>query len=327
VRAPWVGRSRFEVTGWIVLTIVIGGLMVLPWLRVIDGDDGEAPAPERVVAEVDAASDTTADDEALDADDGEAGGTTTTTQLEFEWERYEVGECLDWAPDDPWQSTEHVDCTVPHRMEVIGTAPLDDLVERPTDWTALADERCTPLVEPYLGRALSFDDRLALHWIHPLDDAWDDGIRELVCGVAGREDTVDAGVLSEAAETIDPALHRPVGTCVALVDATVPDAGTVPIECVQPHHFEVAGPIAVPGTAYPDDAAWGNVTRACADVVTAATGVPVGTGAGEHAAFVQLISEPAWAAGARSTDCWVALLGADGAPVSTTDTLVARDPG
>jgi hypothetical protein len=181
-----------------------------------------------------------------------------------------------------------------------------------------------PLVDPYLGRALVSDDRLTIYAIHPLQGSWDDGVRELVCGLAGRDDTVDAGVLTDAATTIVPALHRPVGTCLALVDADVPASGTEPVACEQPHQFEVVGSIVVPDRpTYPDDAAWTEITLGCHDVVTAATGLAVGDAPGEHAAYVQLISEPAWAAGGRTTDCWVALVGPDGRPAAMTDTVVA----
>jgi hypothetical protein len=322
VRTPWARHDGARV-GRVVSAVVVGAVAAV--LGAGCGGDGGA-GPD--LADVAATGETDQTDErgSEPADDGGTtiAGVTTTTSLEFDWESYEPGECLDWALDGPRQSTDRVDCTDPHRMEVIGSVALDDLAERPADWGPVVDERCTPLVEPYLGRVLAPDDRLVLHWIHPLEDAWDDGIRELWCGLAARDDTTDAGVLREPARVLEPALHRPQGTCVALVDAAVPDAGTEPVDCGQPHQFQVVGTIAIPDRpAFPDDTAWDEITDGCAEVGTAATGLAMGFDPGEHAAYVQLISEHAWAAGARSTDCWVALLGPDGGPEATTDTVVA----
>jgi hypothetical protein len=317
VRAPWVGRSRFEVTGWIVLTIVIGGLLVLPWLRVIDGDD-ESSAPERAVADDPVTDDTS------DEGSARAGGTTTTLDIEFEAENYAVGECLDWDPDDRRQATDTVDCAEPHRMEVVGTVELWELDEFPGDeeWDALRLERCTPLVEDYLGRPHDSQGRFTLFSIQPLAESWRISDHTLTCGLAARPETTDAGVVAGRVVDLDPSYHQAAGTCWAEGD----DGLLGSIGCDAPHHHEVVGAIEV-GDAdepYPNALAWGSASNACAEQVEAYTGEAVTGEAGDLSAYAPSISEASWAAGARSTDCWVSRLDSYGQAAELTGSLAAE---
>jgi hypothetical protein len=329
VRAPWRGRSRFELTGWVVLTIVIGALMAWPWLRVIDDDD-EAGASEPIAAEGDDAGatrpagdgDQTPGGDELPGGDEPPGGTTTTVDNEFESEEYAVGECLDWDPTDPYQATDTVDCSEPHRMEVVGDVDLSDHDDFPTDeeWAQLTVDRCTPLADDFLGRPFDPDGRFTLYTLAPVADGWHVSDHTLVCGLAGRPGSTDGGVLAGRAVDLDPSFHQSVGSCWA-----DNGEGLVAVGCEAPHHYEVVGPIEVrqDDDDYPTSTEWVAVFDACAGPVEAYTGETVTREVGDLSADARVISEASWAAGARSTDCWVSRRNSFGEPAELTGSLAA----
>lgn len=148
----------------------------------------------------DAATSTTATTAATDTTDGGAptSETTATTVDENEVSAFElgIGDCFDVterAGDDGAvvETVTLVDCDEPHRAEVFAietieaadTDPFPGVEER--DATAMG--LCEPGFEEFVGIP-AVESELALVWLAPTEESWDDGDREVTCAVSATGD-------------------------------------------------------------------------------------------------------------------------------------------
>ncbi|MEU0796053.1 septum formation family protein [Amycolatopsis sp. NPDC005961] len=150
------------------------------------------------------------------------------------------GSCLTWNNADASDASK-VACTQPHKFEVtalvdIGAqfpegAPVPSLEQ----WQQIAQQKCTSDVKPYLGHNLDPYGKLTTNLLRPTPSQWDDGDRQLRCGLqwAGPGGTLLA--TTGPAKEQDQSLVFEPGTCLALQGKGVGD----PLECTKPHSYEI----------------------------------------------------------------------------------------
>jgi len=148
------------------------------------------------------------------------------------------GTCLSWARPDAADATV-VDCVQPHLFEQAGSVTLTDQAALPDDrkWRQLVAERCTPVIQQYLGGNFDPGGRFRIGALKPSKAKWDDGDRELRCGL---QSSSKSGALfpmaGKAAEGDQSNVQQP-GTCLAVDGRSVGD----PIDCAGPHAVETVG--------------------------------------------------------------------------------------
>ncbi|MCW0213794.1 MAG: septum formation family protein [Pseudonocardia sp.] len=158
------------------------------------------------------------------------------------------GTCLNWSRKDA-ADTAVVECAQPHLFEQAGTVALTDQPALPDDrtWQQLVNERCTPVVLGYLNGKFDPDGRYRVGALKPSQKKWDDGNRDLRCGL---QSASHSGALypmtGRAAEQDQSGVYEP-GTCLAIDGRTVGD----PISCDLPHAVETVGIVDL-GTKFPD---------------------------------------------------------------------------
>jgi hypothetical protein len=150
------------------------------------------------------------------------------------------GTCLTWKSPDA-TDTRRVPCAESHLFEV--TSIVDIGAQYPAgvptpnleQWQEIARSRCTVDVKPYLGRTLDPYGRLSMNLLRPTAAQWEDGDRQLRCGLqwAGPGGKLQP-TTGAAKEQNQSAVWEP-GTCLALLNNSFGD----PIDCVQPHSYEI----------------------------------------------------------------------------------------
>ncbi len=94
-----------------------------------------------------------------------------------------AGDCFD-DPDgavDEVTDLPLVDCEEPHDNEVYAATELPDGdFPGPDQTLALAEDRCLPAFEPYVGQPYEASELFAT-WLVPTEGSWQDGDREIVC--------------------------------------------------------------------------------------------------------------------------------------------------
>lgn len=150
------------------------------------------------------------------------------------------GTCLTWKSPDA-TDTRRVPCAEPHLFEV--TSIVDIGAQYPAgvptpnleQWQEIARSRCTVDVKPYLGRTLDPYGRLSMNLLRPTAAQWEDGDRQLRCGLqwAGPGGKLQP-TTGAAKEQNQSAVWEP-GTCLALLNNSFGD----PIDCAQPHSYEI----------------------------------------------------------------------------------------
>ncbi|WP_345380689.1 septum formation family protein [Pseudonocardia yuanmonensis] len=219
------------------------------------------------------------------------------------------GTCLNWARADA-ADTAVVDCARPHLFEQAGTVQLADQQALPDDSTMrqLVNERCTPIVLQYLGGKFDPNGKFRVGALKPSQKKWDEGSRELRCGV---QSASRSGALypltGKAADQDQSGVYEP-GTCLAIDGPRVGD----PTDCAGPHAVEAVGivdlaqkfPEGFPAVGDQD----GFLQPECSRI------------AGEYAGGSQVISdkkltvywdnvtEESWNAGTRKVNCNLAAL-------------------
>ncbi|MFR9803253.1 septum formation family protein [Pseudonocardia sp. RS010] len=219
------------------------------------------------------------------------------------------GTCLNWTRADA-ADTAVVDCAQPHLFEQAGTVRLADQPNLPDDATMrqLVNERCTPVVLQYLGGRFDPNGKFRVGALKPAQKKWDEGDRELRCGVQSASRSGALYPLSgRAAEQDQSGVHEP-GTCLAIDGPRVGD----PTDCAGPHAVETVGvvdlsekfPEGFPAVGDQD----GFLQPECSRI------------AGEYAGGDQVISdkgltvywdnvtEESWNAGTRKVNCNLAAL-------------------
>ncbi|SHK78340.1 Septum formation [Pseudonocardia thermophila] len=145
------------------------------------------------------------------------------------------GTCLTWTRVDAADATV-VECAQPHLFEQAGAVILADQAVLPDDrkWRQLVSERCTPLVKQYLGKELDPNGKFRIGALKPSAAKWEDGDRELRCGLqsASRSGALYP-LVGRAAEVDQSNVFQP-GTCLGIDGKTVGD----PADCAGPHAVE-----------------------------------------------------------------------------------------
>nr|WP_240519367.1 septum formation family protein [Amycolatopsis antarctica] len=162
------------------------------------------------------------------------------------------GSCLTWDAADA-NDARTVPCAESHLFEVTGVVSIGDKYppgaaspDLPL-WRQIAQERCREGANTYLGKPLDPYGRLALGVLRPTEDQWDEGDRELRCGIqwAGPGGGLQK-ITGPAAEQEQSDVWK-VGSCLALTGKTVGD----PIGCTKPHAYEIVAEVNL-GEKFPD---------------------------------------------------------------------------
>lgn len=171
---------------------------------------------------------------------GTGGGAPKLSPAAKEAFQSPPGTCLTWSSPDGTDA-RRVPCTEPHLFEV--TSIVDIGAQYPPgvpspsleQWQEISRSRCTVDVKPYLGRALDPYGRLSMNLLRPTAAQWEDGDRQLRCGLqwAGQGGKLQP-TTGPAKEQNQSAVWEP-GTCLALLNNSFGD----PIDCAQPHSYEM----------------------------------------------------------------------------------------
>jgi hypothetical protein len=219
------------------------------------------------------------------------------------------GTCLTWSRADA-ADTALVDCGQPHLFEQAGPVVLGDQVALPSDevFRQLVAERCEPVVLDYLGGALDPQGRFRVGALKPSPTKWDQGDRELRCGLqtASRSGALYP-IVGTVAENDQSAVEEP-GTCLAIDGTRVGD----PVACSGPHALETVGivdlsdqfPDAFP--AVPDQDSY--LQTRCAEVAAEYAGGETVVADKGLTVYWNNMAEESWNAGSRRVNCNVAAL-------------------
>jgi len=171
---------------------------------------------------------------------GTGGGTGKLSAAAEEAFHPPPGSCLAW--NNPDASDAHkVACTQGHLFEVTGVAdigaqyPAGAPAPSLDQWQQIAQQKCTADVKPYLGHKLDPYGKLTTNLLRPTAAQWDDGDRQLRCGLQWAGPAGKLQPLTGPAKEQDQSLVWEPGTCLALVGKGVGD----PIDCTQPHSYEI----------------------------------------------------------------------------------------
>lgn len=219
------------------------------------------------------------------------------------------GSCLTWTRPDA-ADTQLVDCAKKHLFEQAGSVPLTDQVALPDDQVMrqLVNDRCTPVVSSYLGNELDPAGRYRVGALKPSPSRWDDGDRELRCGLQSASRSGALYPLTGKAVGSDQSNVQEPGTCLAIDGKTIGD----PVACSGQHAVETVGVVDL-GQKFPDAFPAvgdqdGFLQPECARI------------AGEYAGSADVISkkgltvywdnitEESWGAGSRKVNCNLAAL-------------------
>jgi hypothetical protein len=242
------------------------------------------------------------------------------------------GTCLTWTRPDA-VDTALVDCALPHLFEQAGTVQLTDQLALPSDATfrQLVDERCGPVVMAYLNNVFDPDGRYRVGALKPSTSKWEQGDRELRCGLqsASRSGALypNTGRVADA----DQANVEEAGVCLGIDGRSVGD----PVDCASPHALETVGIVDLAGD-FPDGYPQipdqdGLLQTRCNEIAAAYAGGPTVAADKGLTVYWNNIGEASWAAGTKRVNCNVAALLPDSsgfAPVTgsvTGDVVVGAE--
>lgn len=238
-----------------------------------------------------------------------AGATTVNPVMAAQ-----AGDCLNWTRKD-LADVAKVDCASQHLFEVTGVADISAAhgpqAPFPDDaqWQQISQEQCAKMSLDYLGGKFDPFGKYTVGPLNPGERLWGEGQRTLRCGlqVAG-----PAGGLLPAygtARTQDQSDVYDPGVCLGITETrSVAD----PVECVQPHTFEITGVVALPPGEFPaaeaqDDFMAGECARITAEYTG---GVDIRA---QGLIFTWDTRAPeSWAAGSRLANCKVGATPTDG---------------
>jgi hypothetical protein len=219
------------------------------------------------------------------------------------------GTCLNWTHPDA-SDTTIVDCAQTHLFEQAGTVALTDQKELPDDgrWRQLVRERCDPVVRDYLGGRFDPDGRYRVGALKPSAAKWDQGDRELRCGL---QSASRSGALypmaGKAREQDQSAVHEP-GTCLGIDGRTIGD----PVDCGSAHAVEAVGVVdlgkkfddAFPAVDEQDEF----LQTECTKIATAYSGGDDVITDKKLTVYWDNLTEDSWKAGTRRVNCNLAAL-------------------
>ena len=219
------------------------------------------------------------------------------------------GTCLTWSRADA-ADTAIVNCGQPHLFEQAGTVVLADQVALPDDstWRQLVDERCGPVVMSYLGDVFDPDGRYRVGALKPSVSKWEQGDRELRCGLQSASRSGALYPMSGRVAEGDQAAVQEPGVCLAIDGPRVGD----PIDCASSHALETVGIVDMAAdfpNGYPavgDQDAY--LQPKCNEIAAAYAGGETVVADKGLTVYWNNISEESWAAGTYRANCNVAAL-------------------
>lgn len=219
------------------------------------------------------------------------------------------GTCLNWSRPDAADAAI-VPCAKPHLFEQAGTVALADQPVLPDDrqWRQLVNERCTTVVETYLDGSYDPDGRYRVGALKPSPAKWEEGDRELRCGLQSASRSGALYPLSGRAADGDQSAVQEAGTCLAIDGRTIGD----PVDCTGAHAVEAVGvvdmtekfPEAFPLVADQD----AFLQPECARIADEYAGGPEVIAAKKLTVYWDNLTEASWAAGTRKVNCNLAAL-------------------
>lgn len=242
------------------------------------------------------------------------------------------GTCLTWTRPDA-VDTALVDCAQPHLFEQAGSVQLTDQLALPSDatWRQLVDERCGPVVMAYLNNVFDPDGRYRIGALKPSPSKWEQGDRELRCGLQSASRSGALYPMTGKVADGDQAAVEEAGVCLGIDGRTVGD----PVDCASPHALETVGIVDLAGDfpdAYPQIPDQdGLLQTRCNEIAAGYAGGPTVAADKGLTVYWNNISEASWAAGTKRVNCNVAALLPDAsgfAPVTgsvTGDVVVGAE--
>ncbi|MCY7343281.1 MAG: septum formation family protein [Pseudonocardia sp.] len=148
------------------------------------------------------------------------------------------GTCLNWTRADAADAAV-VSCAQPHLFEQAGTVALADQTLQPDDrqFRLLVNERCSPVVLTYLDGRYDPDGRYRVGALKPSPAKWDQGDRELRCGLQSASRSGALYPNTGRAADSDQSAVQEAGVCLAIDGPTFGD----PVDCAGPHAVEAVG--------------------------------------------------------------------------------------
>lgn len=219
------------------------------------------------------------------------------------------GTCLTWSRPDA-ADTAIVDCAQPHLFEQAGTVLLADQVALPDDatWRQLVDERCGPVVMTYLNNVFDPDGRYRVGALKPSAAKWEQGDRELRCGLQSASRSGALYPMTGRVADGDQAAVQEPGVCLAIDGPRVGD----PTDCAGVHALETVGIVDMAADfpdGYPavgDQDAY--LQPKCNEIAAAYAGGETVVADKGLTVYWNNISEESWAAGTYRANCNVAAL-------------------
>jgi hypothetical protein len=179
-------------------------------------------------------------------------------------------------------------------------------------------ERCSPVLEDYLGTDLDPFGTFGPGGIQPMEAAWNSGDRSMWCGVSKLsppDQTQNYAVMNaftgRVAE-LDQSLVYPNGTCLKL------EGRGQPVPCSGPHHFEVVSELDLrdlSGDRPSDD----ELMIRCGVLPREMQPPPIGS----LEAGILGFDPASWAAGSRRGNCIAVVWDDNGEPILLTGPLAA----
>lgn len=216
-----------------------------------------------------------------------------------------AGECLNWNRAD-LQDAQKVDCSAAHKFEVTGTAditaayPKEAPFPNPEAWAKIAQEHCAQTTATYMSNKLDPKGKYGVSTLNPDENRWKGGYRQLRCGLQVTAPSGAALPSYGSAKTADQSNVYDPGICVALGENNV--VGD-PIECAQPHAFEIIGVVAHPeGEFLTVDKQDAIMSERCAAIAAEYTGGADLKAKGLLVTWDVRVEE-SWAVGSRKANC------------------------
>jgi hypothetical protein len=219
------------------------------------------------------------------------------------------GTCLTWTRPDA-ADTAAVDCAQPHLFEQAGSITLTDQVALPDDrqLRQLVTERCTPVVVTYLGGKFDPVGRYRVGALKPSPAKWEQGDRELRCGLQSASRSGALYPLTGRAAENDQSNVQEPGTCLGIDGRTIGD----PVDCAGPHAVETVGIVDLSGPfpeGFPPVGDQdGFLQPECGRIAGEYIGDPAAIAAKGLTVYWDNVTEASWAAGSRRVNCNLAAL-------------------
>ncbi len=219
------------------------------------------------------------------------------------------GTCLSWSRPDA-ADAGIVDCGQSHLFEQAGTVALADQPALPDDqqWRQLVKERCDPIVTAYLKGRLDPDGRYRIGALKPSPAKWNEGDRELRCGLQRSSQSGALYATSGKVADSDQSDIQQAGTCLAIDGRGVGD----PTSCGGPHAVETVGVVDLAQKftgdfpAVADQDAYLQPT--CAKIASDYAGGDKVIADKKLTVYWDNVTEDSWKAGSRKVNCNLAAL-------------------